>query len=115
MYEVFDKFLVTEPWHKCDLSDELKFLKLLDLVVGKAGFSPKAMGQYMRSKFDISSIYDADDYRNQAINRYTAAASVVLNYLSATGRRPPKNLAPSRELTLGKDSWHVRHPEGQDR
>jgi hypothetical protein len=86
MYDVFDRFLATDTWHKDHPSDEMRFYRLLHKVVLNPAFSADTMGGYMREKFQLSSSYDAADYRIKAIDRYTTAAWAVFDYLKATGQ-----------------------------
>jgi hypothetical protein len=86
MYEVFDRFLATDTWHKCHPNNELRFYQLLHRVVREPAFNPDTMGEYMREKFQLSSAYDAGDYRVKAIDRLTSAAWAVFGYLQVTGQ-----------------------------
>jgi hypothetical protein len=84
MYEVFDSFLATDWWHKHNPSDENMFYQALHKIVHYPAFSADTMGEYMRSKFELSSGYDAEDYRVKSIAKYVTAAWAVRDYFAAT-------------------------------
>jgi hypothetical protein len=89
MYEAFDKFPVVPTWHTTHDLDGERFYRALHQVVKDDAFSPDAMADYMRQKLGVPR-GGANNYSDKAIQRYTAAAWAVRDYLAATARSSVK-------------------------
>ena len=64
----------------------MRFYQLLHRVVRNPAFHPDAMSEYMLKKFQLSSAYDAEDFRVKAIDRLNRNAAAVFDYLAMTGQ-----------------------------
>jgi hypothetical protein len=82
VYQVFDKFLAMETWHTAHDLDGERFYRALGEVVRDKDFSPDQMAAYMSQKIGVSR--GDDNYRADAIERYTSAAWAVRDFLVAT-------------------------------
>ena len=82
MYKVFDKFLAAPTWHTNHDADGERFYQALHQVVKDAAFSPDAMADYMHQRLGVPR-GGANNYSDKAIERYTAAAWAVRDYLAA--------------------------------
>jgi hypothetical protein len=80
MYEAFDSFLSIETWHTTHPLDEKRFFRALAQIVEDPDFSADELGNYLREHVDVPP--GTDDYRNEAIDRYVAAAWAVREYLN---------------------------------
>lgn len=87
MYEVFDQFLSKDTWHEHHPVDDEHFLRLLAKIVWNKDFSAESMADYMSAKVGVSR--DGEDYRSEAINRYTHSAWAVRDFLRLTGATVP--------------------------
>lgn len=76
MYEVFDDFLSLSSWTSCHSLDLARFYRALSKVVGEDGFSPEAMGGYMKRQKNPNF--------HEEIDKLVANAWAVSEYLAAT-------------------------------
>ena len=78
MYQVFDAFLARDTWYKFHPNDQELFYIALSQIVHNPDFSPERMGEYMTQQTRGAF--------SEMIRGYTERATVVRNYLDATGK-----------------------------
>jgi len=86
MYKAFDTFLQIETWYTRHPTDERRFFEALYEVVRNPKFNADDMGAYMRKKLSIDT-NDDDNQFSRAIDRYTADAWAVTEYLKVCRAR----------------------------
>lgn len=87
MYEVFDRFLDTDTWHKRHPSDLERFHRALNKVVWSSEFSADSMGTYMRERRNLPL-----EYFEQTIAQYVGDAQAIADFIQFTGACPGREL-----------------------
>jgi len=81
MYEAFDSFLDPETWHTNSGYEDERFYRALAKVVRKPGFSPDAMGEYMREKRGVDRDNEDQAAFNHTIDRRVTEGWAIYEYL----------------------------------